>query len=330
MSAHPSDGHGRSPELRVGVHLPLMDFGGNPYTIDHLVDYASTAARLGFHGLAANDHLTFSTPWLDGPTALAAVLGSVPGLELMTTVALPAVRGPIATAKTLGAIHRLSGGRLVAGIGPGSSPEDYGCVGLDFDERWVRLEEAARVLRALWRRGSDPFVGHHYSTEGVHLEPYPDDERGPAIWIGSWGSAAGLARVARIADGWLASAYNTTPTRFGESWDRLRALLTAQGRDPDCFPNGLATMWCYVTDDEREAEEMTQRLLRAVHRPEEVLRDRIPIGPPAVLEAKLRAFARNGLQQVHLWPLANEVSQLERIAAAVIPSLAADALATQS
>ena len=60
--------------MKIGAHLPLMDFGGHPYTLEHLVAYAETATRLGFDGLAANDHMVFATPWLDGPIALASVI----------------------------------------------------------------------------------------------------------------------------------------------------------------------------------------------------------------------------------------------------------------
>ena len=60
--------------MDFGLHLPLMDFGGNPFTLDHLITYAETNRELGFSALAANDHLIYSKPWLDGPTALATVL----------------------------------------------------------------------------------------------------------------------------------------------------------------------------------------------------------------------------------------------------------------
>jgi hypothetical protein len=43
---------------------------------------------------------------------------------------------------------------------------------------------------------------------GTDLEPKPLQEPTPPIWICSWGSDAGLRRVARFGDGWLASAYN--------------------------------------------------------------------------------------------------------------------------
>jgi alkanesulfonate monooxygenase SsuD/methylene tetrahydromethanopterin reductase-like flavin-dependent oxidoreductase (luciferase family) len=111
--------------MEIGAHLPLMDFGGDSFTLDRLRGYAKTAVECGFSMLAANDHLLFDVPWLDGPTALAAVLSEAEGLTLATTVALPVVRGPVVLAKSLTAIDLLSGGRLVVAVGPGSSPADH-------------------------------------------------------------------------------------------------------------------------------------------------------------------------------------------------------------
>jgi probable F420-dependent oxidoreductase len=299
--------------MDFGAHLPLMDFGGHPYTLDHLVAYTKTAAGLGFAALAANDHLVFSVPWLDGPTALAAVLEHTGDMTLATTVVLAPVRGPVPTAKALAAVDRLSGGRLVVAVGPGSSADDYAAVGLDFADRWQRLDEAIGALRALWRGDGEPFVGRFYSTEGITLTPAPARPGGPPVWVGSWGSDAGLRRVARLGDGWLASAYNTTPEQFDDARRALRSLLADRGRDADGFPNALATMWCYVTDDREEAERvLRERVVPTVHRPEEVLRARLPIGPPEQFAEKLTAFARAGVQRVLVWPVADEVRQLER------------------
>jgi alkanesulfonate monooxygenase SsuD/methylene tetrahydromethanopterin reductase-like flavin-dependent oxidoreductase (luciferase family) len=290
-----------------------MDFGGHPYTLDHLVAYTKRAAQLGFDALSVNDHLVFSVPWLDGPTALAAVLEHSETMTLATTVVLATVRGPVPVAKTLGALDRLSGGRLVVAVGPGSSAQDYEAVGLDFSERWPRFDEAIGALRALWQPEGPPFVGRFYSTEGVTLAPPPVQRYGPPIWVGSWGSPAGLRRVARLADGWLASAYNTTPELFRDAWQTLGTKLSEAGKAADTFPNALATMWCYVTDDRNEAERvLRERVVPTVHRPEDVLRERLPIGPAELFAEKLTAFANAGVQRVFIWPVADEAHQLER------------------
>jgi len=310
--------------IDFGAHLPLMDFGGHPYTFDHLADYADTATRLGFSALSVNDHMVFSVPWLDGPTALAAMIEHSGDMTLATTVALPIVRGPVPLAKSLAAIDRLSDGRVVVAVGPGSSEKDFASVGLDFDERWARLDESIGALRALWRRDSPPFVGRFYSTEGISLDPHPAQADGPPIWTGSWGSDAGLRRTARLADGWLASAYNTTPSAFGEAWARLQELLPAEGKDPDQFPNALATMWFHITEDKAEADRvMRERLVPTINRPEDVLRDRLPVGPAELFAEKLSAFARAGVQRFFVWPVTDEAHQLELFWETVRPEISA-------
>ncbi len=309
--------------MEFGAHLPLMDFGGHPYTLDHLVAYTKTAAQLGFDALSVNDHMVFSVPWLDGPIALAAVMEHSEKMTLATTVVLATVRGPVPVAKALGAIDRLSGGRLVVAVGPGSSAQDYAAVGLDFSERWQRFDEAIGALRALWQPDGTPFVGRFYSTEGVCLEPLPAQRLGPPIWVGSWGSDAGLRRVGRLADGWLASAYNTTPEVFNDAWHALRSKLPDYGKAADTFPNALATMWCYITDDRADAERvLKERVAPTVHRPEDMLRERLPIGPPELFAEKLTAFAKAGVQRVFIWPVADEVHQLERFWNEVRPAVA--------
>ena len=308
--------------MDFAAHLPLMDFGGHPYTLDHLVRYAKTTAQLGFSALSVNDHLVFPVSWPDGATALAAVLGHTDDMALATTVALPVVRGPVALAKTMGAIDRLSDGRLVLGVGPGSSERDYAAVGIDFAERWERLDEAVRALRALGRSDGAPFVGRFYSTEGIVLDPAPRRSGGPPVWIGSWGSAAGLRRVARLGDGWVASAYNTTPELFGQAWRALGRLLAGHDKDPAVFPNALFTMWCYITDDTAEADRvLRERVVPAVHRPEDVLRERLAIGTADQVADKLNAFTEAGVQRVFIWPVADEERQLERFASDVRPAV---------
>ena len=297
--------------MDFGLHLPLIDFGNNPFTLEHLIAFAEAAQGLGFSALAANDHLVHSKPWLDGPTALAAVLAHSGQMELATTVSLPVVRGPVPLAKSLGAIDRLSGGRLIVCVGPGSSARDYAAVGISFEERWKRLDEVIPTLHALWDREGTSFKGKFYNTEGMVLEPFPAQKKGPPIWVGSWGSTSGLQRVARLGDGWLASGYNTTPESFTKRLLQLREFLVKEGKNPSAFPNAIATMWLYITEDEREAERMLDDVLGpALNRPVTELRERLPIGSARTCAEKLAAYQKVGAQRIYLWPLANELEQM--------------------
>src|SRR5215211_6431053 len=149
-------------DVEYGAHLPQVDLG-TPPSLAMLRAVTSAAARLGYRYLCANDHLVFGRPWLDGPTALAALIEASRDMTLVTTASLPVLRGPVQLARTLAALDVLSGGRLVAGVGPGSSKRDYDAVGVPYEDRWKRFEQAVTMLRDLLPGGIP-------------------------LWIGSWGS----------------------------------------------------------------------------------------------------------------------------------------------
>jgi alkanesulfonate monooxygenase SsuD/methylene tetrahydromethanopterin reductase-like flavin-dependent oxidoreductase (luciferase family) len=303
--------------MRFGVHLPLMDFGDQSFAVDRLVNYVQTATALGFDAIAANDHILFATPWLDGPTALAAVVFCSGDARLFTTVANPVVRGPAALAKVLAGLDVMSGGRLIAGLGPGSSEWDYANVGVPFDERWVRFDEAVLAIRTLLR--GESFTGQFSTVQGP-LEPLPVTPGGPPLWIGSWGSDSGLRRVARLGDGWVASAYNTTPQHFRQSWLRVQEHLDRGGRDAQRFGNGLATMWFHL-DDHSASDVLESRLAPVLHRPVDQLRDRLAFGPAEAMVAKLSEFQDAGVQRLFIWPVADEIEQLHRFSEEVMGQL---------
>ncbi|HST16356.1 MAG TPA: LLM class flavin-dependent oxidoreductase [Gaiellaceae bacterium] len=296
--------------MEYGAHLPLIDFGAG-FSRRRLKAYARAAAESGYRYLCANDHLLYPMPWLDGPTSLAALIEESGDLTLATTVSLPVLRGPVQLAKTLAALDVLSDGRLVVGVGPGSSARDYAALGLPFDDRWRLFNEAVPLLRSLLEGGE----------ADLDLEPRSPQRPGPPIWIGSWGSPAGLRRVARLGDGWLASAYNTTPDEFAGGRDRLGAALLEAGKEPTSFPNALATSWLYVDDDPAGVERVLADVLAPMlNRPVDALRAlSLPIGPAEVCAERLSAFAAAGVERVFLWPLEDDVRQLELFQSRVAP-----------
>lgn len=310
--------------MEIGAHLPLIPFSQGTPSLAGLRGYAAAASGLGYRWLAANDHLVFRRPWLDGLTALASVIDVSGEMELATTVCLPAVRGPAQAAKAFAALDVLSGGRFVAGLGPGSSELDHVAGGVPVGERLARFEEAVRAVRALVGRDDAPFVGRFYSTDGVRLEPRPARSGGMPIWLAGWGGPRGLRRAGELADGWLASGYNTTPEGFAASWARVRGHVAARGADPERFGNGVATLWAYVTESRAERERVLADVLSPlVGRPVDALRElALPIGAAEVCARRLGAFAAAGAQRALIWPLGDEVRQLELVAERVAPLIA--------
>lgn len=269
--------------VQLGAHLPLIDIGTPLRRAAGLTSYARAAAGLGFSALAANDHLTFSRPWLDGIVALASVVEASGELTLATTAALPVIRGPVALAQAAVALDELSGGRLRLGVAPGSSPADYALAGRDFAQRWSLFDQAVEVLRE--RRPGRP------------------------IWVASWGSPAGLRRVARLGDGWLASAYNTTPAE----------VLTARRQLPPALGCTVATMWTRVTQREADRTATLDLLADLLGRPRDQLADRVLVGPPEHCARLLGAYDKAGVDLLCLWPVGDPERELDRFMSAVGP-----------
>jgi alkanesulfonate monooxygenase SsuD/methylene tetrahydromethanopterin reductase-like flavin-dependent oxidoreductase (luciferase family) len=201
--------------MDFGVHLPLIGFDGRSWSLRNLLEYAETAESLGFAALAANDHLIFSRPWFDGPTALSSVLAASGQMDLITTVALPVVRGPVQVAKSFTAIDTLADGRLIVGVGPGSSARDC-AAGVPFEERWKRPDEAVMTMRTLWRRDGSTFRGDFYTTEGITLELHPERQAGPPS-----GSVVGAR--GQVFAGWpgWATAGSPPPTTLPRNYLRM-------------------------------------------------------------------------------------------------------------
>ena len=146
----------------------------------------------------------------------------------------------------------------------------------------------------------------------MELLPAAIQPGGPPIWMGSWGSGAGLRRVARLADGWLASGYNTTPEAFGEALQRLNEHLRQSGTDPERFPNAIATMFLHVTEDASEADAVLREVLApTVRRSPEELAERLLVGAAGECADKLARYEAAGAERVLVWPVGDELHQLE-------------------
>jgi alkanesulfonate monooxygenase SsuD/methylene tetrahydromethanopterin reductase-like flavin-dependent oxidoreductase (luciferase family) len=308
--------------MKFGIHLPLIDFAGEGFSFSRLANTVDAARDCGFSSVSANDHFLFSAPWLDGPTALAAIVERSGEMTLATTLSLATLRGPVPVAKTIVALDILSGGRVIAGVGPGSSRLDYEAVGVPYEERWKRFDEAILTLRALLRSGRAPSRGTYYATPPADLSPGPQRSGGVPMWIGSWGSQAGIRRVARLGDGWMASAYNSTPGQFKANLALLREQLEQEKRSAVDFPNALVTMWTWVCDAPSDAERVVSEVLAPMLRRDPAdLGPRVCIGSADQCAELLSRYVRAGCHEVYFWPIGDERRQIERIAGEVMPAL---------
>ena len=117
-----------APAVRFGVHLPLMDFGDQRFAVEHLVEYVETATALGF------DAVSSTTTWCSACHGWTALLPRGGGVLFRRRAVVhnggeSGRSRPAALAKVLAGLDVLSGGRVTAGLGPGSSGRDYATVG---------------------------------------------------------------------------------------------------------------------------------------------------------------------------------------------------------
>ncbi|MBJ7603065.1 MAG: LLM class flavin-dependent oxidoreductase [Candidatus Dormibacteraeota bacterium] len=276
--------------MRFGAHLPIAGFSHQLPEAGAIARYAEAAEALGYTTTCANDHLLFSVPWVDGLIALGVAAGRTSRIRLITTAALLAVRGAGPLGSALAALQHLGDGRLTAAVTPGSTRADYEAVEADFDSRWSRFErEMPRLRDFLLRMLADA---------------------APPIWIASWGSRAGLRRVARLGDGWLASAYHGTPEHISDCTAYLRGSLVGVGKDPAGFPLALATMYLYISEDRAELRSVGD-LVRSPAVASADLGDRLLIGTVDECVGRLQRLEAAGIREVFVWPLRDEVAQLE-------------------
>jgi probable F420-dependent oxidoreductase len=311
--------------MEFGVHLPVdLGYSDAPTTARDLLDYARLAEELGFAFVSANDHIVFRSPWLDGPMCLAAICAGTSRIQLATTALIPALRQPVVAAKALSTLDYLSGGRLLVGVAAGSHSPDFAACGIPFAQRWQRLDECIRVLRQLWADAPAHSDGPFYPLQDVRMDPQPVQRPGPPIWIGSWGASSGLRRAARLGDGWMASAFNTTPEQFAAHWTQVRELVQQEGKDSNHFGNALVSMLAYITDDAVEADQMVRESVAPkLGRSADELVPRLLFGRPQECADKLAAYAEAGAQRIFIWPVADPQRQMRLFAERVMPLLQA-------
>ncbi len=307
-------------ETAYGVHLPVMGFGGTDLSKEEVLTFAKKAEELGYDSLSVNDHIVFRTSWLDALSTLSSVASVTSKIKLGTSILNIVIRNPVISAKALSSIDILSSGRLFAGVGPGSHKGDYDACGISFEDRWPRFTEAVEILYKIWTDHQVDFSGKFYNLDGISIEPRPLQSPHPPILIGSWGSKAGLKRVAKYGDGWMASAYNITPENFKERWKVVLSYRKDLGKDVESFDNSIMTMFGYISSDKEKVHKKAKEILApALGRSPEELEKLLLFGTPLECQQKLRDYIEAGVKRIHYWPIGDYIEQIELFQKEIIP-----------
>lgn len=177
-------------------------------TIADLAQIAEAADRLGYHHLTCSEHVALpaaetgrrGTRYWDPLATFGYLAARTRRIRLATNVLVLGYHHPLEIAKRYGTLDRVSGGRLILGVGVGSLKEEFDLLGAPFDDRGRRADDALRALRAALSAPEPEYHGEFYSFGGMVVDPCAVQDRVP-LWIGGQ-TLRSLRRAATLADGW--------------------------------------------------------------------------------------------------------------------------------
>jgi probable F420-dependent oxidoreductase len=186
----------------TGTENDMLDAGP-------LRDVAIAAERSGFAGISLTEHPVPSDRWLnsgghqslDPLVALGYAAGATERLKLLTNLVVAPYRNPFLLAKAAATVDKLSGGRLILGMGAGYQKSEFYALGIDFDERNALFGEALDVLPLHWKGEPFSYNGRHFSARDVVALPRPVQDPIP-VWIGG-NSRLRRREAALKAQGWM-------------------------------------------------------------------------------------------------------------------------------
>jgi alkanesulfonate monooxygenase SsuD/methylene tetrahydromethanopterin reductase-like flavin-dependent oxidoreductase (luciferase family) len=194
---------------------------------------AVRAEELGFDLVSMWDHPHGEQPSFETWTLLTWIASRTSRISVASNVLAAPLRLPALVAKMAESLDRLSGGRLILGLGAGGQNERFAGMGAPVRtraEKIAALEEAIQIIRGVWSEPVFTFEGRHYRTERTLLEPKPS--RTIPIWLGTYGPR-GRDMTGRLADGWIPSlGYLPLQDAIRGLIDVRRAAERAGG-DPD-------------------------------------------------------------------------------------------------
>jgi len=268
-----------------------------------LGEWAVQSERLGFRSVGVLDRLVYDS--LDSLIALAAAAESTERVELVTTVlTVPYRQNAVVLAKQLASLDELSGGRLTTGLALGGWPEDFAASELPVAGRGKTFEAMLATMRRVWSGELEGAGG-----------PMPTLASGrPGLLIGGL-VAASFARVARLAEGWVAPFFGFDTLREGITGARQAWKEAGRAGRPRvvaaryfCLGAGAAPI-----ADEYLLHYYGREYFGAARADTSTTEEQ--------LEAELSRLADAGCDDVVLFPCSGDLGQVDLLARAVADRL---------
>ncbi len=270
--------------MRLGVVLPVREVGGGPLGPATLADGARRIEDAGFASAWVFDALGRGFLLPDPLTALAIAATVTSHIELGTGVLQLPLRTPFELAQRVATTQLVAGGRLLLGVGAGSTEADFTAVGAEHGARFATFTHHLDALVRL-------LAGDE--VDGSQLSPWPAVVGGPPILVGSWAGSVWIPRAARRFDGWIGSGARSSWTLVAQGAARYR---DAGGRGRVVVTNVAADLDAAASPDGDDD-------------PVEL------VGPPEVVRARLARLDALGVHDVVVVTRAHGADDLARLRA---------------
>lgn len=197
-------------------------------TIEDVAHVVGEADRLGFDFCTCSEHVGIpdaelarrgATYW-DPLSTFAFLAARTTRIRFVTWVLVLAYHHPLELAKRYGQLDRMSNDRLVLGVGVGTLREEFDALGVPFEDRGARADDALRAVRAVWGRRLPEYHGTHHDIGGLVVDPHASRTHVP-IWIGGR-TRRSLRRAVELGDGWSPFALSLDEVAETLAWARAR------------------------------------------------------------------------------------------------------------
>jgi alkanesulfonate monooxygenase SsuD/methylene tetrahydromethanopterin reductase-like flavin-dependent oxidoreductase (luciferase family) len=242
-------------------------------------------------------------------TTLAFAAAATERVRIVSTVAVLPIHDAVRFAKQMATIDVLSGGRLSVGVGVGGRDQDYAALGIPFEARFARLDEQVAVMQRVWRG--------EVVVDGLPpIGPEPVQAGGPPLLTASMGPKS-LARSAVWAAGLAGWDLGPDPAGVDATFRRAEDAWAAAGR---ADPPWLSTSSWFALGEGAEArlaEYAYNYLSNFGDKAARALAGLCRLSDAGVVRETLAALRETGCHEVVLVPTTTDITELDRLLAAV-------------
>jgi probable F420-dependent oxidoreductase len=219
--------------MKLGIVTPVLTLLPRAHatweetgTFADVVAVVREAERLGYHHCTCSEHVgipvdvaeTRGARYWD-PLATFGALGvHTSSIRFAAHVLVLGYHHPLAIAKRYGTLDQVTDGRVILGVGVGSLREEFELLGVPFDDRGERADDAMRALRASLSQPTPAYDGAYYAFDGFVIDPHARQTHVP-MWVGGR-TARSLRRAVELGDGWAPFGLRTA--EMGEMLARAR------------------------------------------------------------------------------------------------------------